>query len=231
MGEDRHNTKDRLLDAAEALFAEKAFENVSIRELAAAADVNVAAVNYHFRNKENLFHEVVTRRFTAQRDTTLAALDELLASTDGRPSVEQVIRTLVRNHLEGALPGPGQASFLALVARQMDPGNAQMAGQFFKTIVAPVFATFAKAIMAARPTLERDQVTWIAASIVGQIHHLIIRWHKRQTLEGDPESLAIMLRAFPALELELPDYIEQVTDHITRFSTAAIDGLYPEVTT
>jgi AcrR family transcriptional regulator len=227
---DRQNTKDRLLDAAEALFAEKAFENVSIRELATAADVNVAAVNYHFQNKENLFHEVVARRFTAQRDTILAALDELLAATDGRPSVEQVIRTLVRNHVEGALPGPGQTSFLALMARQMDPGTAQMAGPFFKNIVAPVFATFSRAIIAARPGLDHEQVTWIAASIVGQIHHLIIRWHKRQALDSDPESLAIMLRAFPALDLDLPDYIEKVTDHITRFSTAAIDGLYPEVT-
>jgi AcrR family transcriptional regulator len=229
--EDRQTTKNRLLDAAEALFAEKSFENVSIRELATAADVNVAAVNYHFQNKENLFHEVVARRFTAQRDITLSALDELLAATGGRPRVDQVIRTLVHNHLEGALPGSGKSNILALMARQMDPGNAHMAGSFFKTIVAPVFATFAKAIMAARPGLEREQVTWIAASIVGQIHHLIIRWHKRQALEEDPESLAIMLKAFPALELDLPEYIEQVTDHITRFSTAAIDGLYPEVTT
>jgi AcrR family transcriptional regulator len=229
--EDRQKTKERLLDAAEELFAEKAFENVSIRELAAAADVNVAAVNYHFQNKENLFHEVVQRRFVIQRDKTLAALDGLLTETGGHPEVEQVVRTLVRIHMEGALPGPGTASFLSLVARHMDPGNAHMAGPFFKTIVAPVFGTFAKAIMAARPGLEKEQVSWIAASIVGQINHLVIRWHKRQGLNSDPESLKIMLEAFPALQLPLPEYIEQVTEHITRFSTAAIDGMYPEVTT
>jgi AcrR family transcriptional regulator len=230
LSEDKNTTQDRLLDAAEALFSEKAFENVSIRELAAAADVNVAAVNYHFQNKENLFHEVVQRRFVAQRDITLAALDELLAGTGGRPQVDQVIRILVRTHLTGALPGPGKASFLALMARQMDPGNVHMAGPFFKTIVAPVFAAFAKAIIAARPGLPPEQVPWIAASIVGQIHHLIIRWHKRQALAEDPECLGIMLKAFPALNLDLPEYMEMVTDHITRFSTAAIDGLYPEVT-
>lgn len=229
MTEDRQSTKDRLLDAAENLFAEKAFEHVSVRELAAAADVNVAAVNYHFQGKENLFLEVVQRRFVGQRDRTLAALDELLEETGGRPRVDQVIRTLVREHLEGALPGLGSASFMALIALHMQPSNTHMSGPFFKTLVAPIFGKFSQALMAARPGLEPEQVTWIAASIVGQIHHLIIRWQKRQGMESDPESLQIMLQAFPALGLALPDYIQQVTDHITRFSTAAIDGLFPEV--
>jgi len=227
--EDRQTTKDRLLDAAESLFAEKAFENVSVRELAAAAEVNVAAVNYHFQGKENLFREVVQRRFVGQRDKTLAALDGLLEETGGRPRVDQVIRILVRQHLDGALAGPGNASFMALMASHMQPGNVPMACSFFKTIVAPVFATFSRAIIAARPGLEPEQVTWISASIVGQIHHLIIRWQKRQTMESDPETLQIMLQAFPALGLSLPEYIDNVTEHITRFSTAAIDGLYPEV--
>jgi AcrR family transcriptional regulator len=227
--EDCQSTKDRLLDAAENLFAEKAFDNVSIRELAAAADVNVAAVNYHFQGKENLFHEVVQRRFVFQRDKTLTALDGLLEETGGHPRVDQVIRTLVRQHLEGALPGLGNASFMALIARQMQPGNAHMAGPFFKTMVAPIFGKFSRALMTARPGLEPEQVSWIAASIIGQIHHLIIRWQKRQDMESDPESLEIMLQAFPALSLSLPEYIDQVTEHITRFSTAAIDGLYPEV--
>lgn len=229
MAEDRQSTKTRLLDAAEMLFAEKAFENVSIRDLAAAADVNVAAVNYHFQGKENLFHEVVQRRFVIQRDKTLAALDRLLEETDGRPQVDQVIRTLVGQHLEGALPGLGNASFMALIARQLQPGNTHMAGPFFKHMVAPIFGKFSQALITARPSLEPEQVTWIAASIIGQIHHLILRWQKRQDMESDPESLAIMLQAFPALNLPLDDYLDQVIEHITRFSTAAIDGLYPEV--
>jgi len=229
VSEDRQTTQDRLLDAAESLFAERAFENVSIRELAAAADVNVAAVNYHFQNKENLFHEVIRRRFVAQRDRTLAALEGLLEKTGGRPRVDQVIQALVRQHLEGALPGAGNSGFLALIARQMQPGNAHLAGPFFKTMVAPVFGAFSGALIAARPGLEPEQVSWIAASIIGQIHHLIMRWQKRQDMEPDSETLQIMLQAFPALGLTLDEYIDQVTEHITRFSTAAIDGLYPEV--
>jgi AcrR family transcriptional regulator len=227
--EDRQSTKEKLLDAAEDLFAAKEFENVSIRELAAVAEVNVAAVNYHFQNKDNLFREVVKRRFVIQRDRILAAFDSLLEETGGRPRVDQVIRALVRHHLEGALPEQGGPSFMGLVARHMQPGQTHMAGPFFKTMVAPLFSRISQVLLMARPQLEPDQVAWIIASIIGQIQHLLIRWEKRRDMETDPESLQIMLQAFPALGLSQSEYIEQVTDHITRFSTAAIDGLFPEV--
>ena len=231
MTDDRHTTKHRLLDAAEELFGAKNFEHVSIRELAAAADVNVAAINYHFQNKENLFLEVIKRRFVKHRDKVLDALDDLLKETGGEPRLDQVIRTLVRHHLEGALAGPGKPSFMALVARHLQPGQVRMAGPFFQVMVAPIYQAFAASLNAARPSLEPGQVSWIAASVMGQIQHLIMRWHKRQDLEGDPDSLRIIHLAFPALDLPLDEYIDQVTDHITRFSTAAIDGMYPEVTT
>ncbi|MEO8536230.1 MAG: helix-turn-helix domain-containing protein, partial [Betaproteobacteria bacterium] len=52
-------TKSRLLDAAETLFMEHGYEATSLRALTAAADVNLAAVNYHFGSKEELFHAVL----------------------------------------------------------------------------------------------------------------------------------------------------------------------------
>ncbi len=55
-------TKARILDAAEALFMEHGFEATSLRHITAAAGVNLAAVNYHFGSKEELFQAVLTRR-------------------------------------------------------------------------------------------------------------------------------------------------------------------------
>ena len=55
-------TKDRILDAAESLFMEHGFEATSLRSITAAAGVNLAAVNYHFGSKEELFQAVLTRR-------------------------------------------------------------------------------------------------------------------------------------------------------------------------
>src|SRR5512135_2921410 len=55
-------TKERILDTAETLFMEQGFEGTSLRAITAAAGVNLAAVNYHFGSKEDLFQAVLTRR-------------------------------------------------------------------------------------------------------------------------------------------------------------------------
>ncbi len=56
------NTKDRILDAAEELFAQHGFAGTSLRQVTSRADVNIAAVNYHFGSKENLVNEVFKHR-------------------------------------------------------------------------------------------------------------------------------------------------------------------------
>ncbi len=52
------DTKSKILNVAQDLFAEKGFDGASIRDIAQRADVNIAAVNYHFKNKENLYWSV-----------------------------------------------------------------------------------------------------------------------------------------------------------------------------
>jgi len=56
------STKDRILGAAEELFAQHGFAGTSLRQVTTRADVNIAAVNYHFGSKENLVNEVFRRR-------------------------------------------------------------------------------------------------------------------------------------------------------------------------
>jgi len=58
-----NDTKDRILDCARILFSEKGFEGTSIRDIATQAQVNVAAINYHFSNKENLFSEILRKGY------------------------------------------------------------------------------------------------------------------------------------------------------------------------
>ena len=70
------STKDRILGAAEELFAQHGFTGTSLRQVTSRADVNIAAVNYHFGSKENLVNEVFRRRMdemSAQRLEALAA--------------------------------------------------------------------------------------------------------------------------------------------------------------
>ena len=70
-------TKERILDAAEALFMEHGFEATSLRVITAAAGVNLAAVNYHFGSKEELFQAVLTRRLDPMNQERVALLDRL----------------------------------------------------------------------------------------------------------------------------------------------------------
>ena len=229
MTEDTNPTRDRLLDAAEHLFAQKGFDEVSIRELAAAAGVNVAAVNYHFQGKEKLYQEVIVRRFVGQRDRTVKALSAVLEAQPGPPSLPKVIQTMVTQYLEGALAAPEGPGFLMAVSREMHGHATPHRTVLFREMIAPVFAAFSEAIIKARPHLRPDQVTWIIASIVSQVHHFILRWIKKEAMDPQDEGRAIMLSVFPVLNEPLPLYIGQVTRHITDFSTAAVDGMFPEV--
>src|SRR5882724_1371308 len=67
-------TKARILDAAEALFMEHGFEATSLRQITATAGVNLAAVNYHFGSKEELFQAVLTRRLDPMNQERIALL-------------------------------------------------------------------------------------------------------------------------------------------------------------
>ena len=61
MQADARATRDRLLDAAQALFSEKSFDGVSVRAIAARADCNLALIQHYFGSKEGLLHAVVAR--------------------------------------------------------------------------------------------------------------------------------------------------------------------------
>lgn len=229
LSQDRQETKEKLLDAAESLFARKSFDDVSVRELAAAAGVNVAAVNYHFQGKENLFCEVIKRRFVNQRDRALAALNALLNEPDGPGGIAPVIHILVEQYLQGSLQTEEGTPFMMLVTREMHASKGHGDLSFFREMVQPVMQAFSGALLARRPGMTREQVGWCMASIVGQIHHFIMRWHKFQTLGADSPEGRIMISLFPVLAGTVEEYIQQVTDHVTRFSVAAAESLYPEV--
>lgn len=92
------DTVDRILDAAEQLFAERGFSETSLRMITSKANVNLAAVNYHFGSKNALIQAVFARFLTPFSVTLEKAFDELERSCNGRPpSLHQTLWALTES--------------------------------------------------------------------------------------------------------------------------------------
>jgi len=111
------DTKSRILAAAEALFAEKGYAAVSVREITHAAGVNLAAVNYHFGGKENLYLEVFRSRWLPRAARLRTRLEEL--EERGDYSVEDVVSALLRSFLDHPFWGDDRLRHVQLIVREM----------------------------------------------------------------------------------------------------------------
>ncbi len=113
------STKDRILNATEALFITRGFDGTSLRAITTDAAVNLAAVNYHFGSKEELFALVITRRIDVLNADRLRRLDALEAKgLDTALGAEQIIATLFMPALALARDtAHGGEDFLRLLGR------------------------------------------------------------------------------------------------------------------
>ena len=109
-------TVERLLDAAEVLFAESGFDAVGMRALADAAGVNLGAATYHFGSKEALYTEVFLRRFRPTEARRLELLKEAEAKTKEPLPVKTIVECLIRPPFFTILEHP---SFAKLMARNL----------------------------------------------------------------------------------------------------------------
>lgn len=160
------NTRERLLDHAERLFAEKGFAAVSVREITSAADCNLAAVNYHFGNKQNLYVAVFRERWAMRarriRNSFTGALEG-----GHKPAFGEVISAMAMAFLEGPLTDAERRIHIQLMQRELsDPGGAL--SMIVEEVMEPYIKEFADLI---RPHLKEgvkeSRLRLTALSIVG----------------------------------------------------------------
>src|ERR1700751_1126061 len=145
-------TKQRILDTAENLFMEHGFEATSLRSITAAAAVNLAAGNYHFGSKEELFQSVLTRRLDPMNHARLALLTRL--EREAAPhalSCDKILTALFVPALALARdPARGGKNFLRLLGRAYaDP--APFIRQFLSSQYAQMITRFQAAFASAVP--------------------------------------------------------------------------------
>jgi len=167
-------TKARILDAAETLFMEHGFEATSLRLITAAAGVNLAAVNYHFGSKEELFQAVLTRRLDPMNQARVALLEryERAAAPDPLPA-ERILAALFIPALTLARdPARGGSNFLRLLGRAYaDP--APFIRQFLSAQYAPMIGRFKEAFARALPQLPRKELSWRLHFIMGALSYTL----------------------------------------------------------
>ncbi|MBN1840927.1 MAG: CerR family C-terminal domain-containing protein [Deltaproteobacteria bacterium] len=116
---DNHDlTRERILNEAEALFAQKGFDAVSIRQITTAARCNLAAVNYHFGNKENLYMEIFRARWVPRAMRLQEYFRKSLAA-QGPPSPTTVAKALAQAFLKGPLSDEERQRHHQLMAREL----------------------------------------------------------------------------------------------------------------
>jgi len=198
-------TRQRLLEAAGEVFAERGFHNATIREICEHAKANVAAINYHFGDKESLYAEVISEwaRLTTQKYPPTLGLGD-------NPTVEERLHAFVRSFLHRITDTGRPAWHGKLIACEMaDPTAAldQLIDENFRPLN-ELLESIIRSILGARAT--NDQVRLCAASVIGQC----LYYHfARPAIE----------RLHPEQRFE-PEDIEQLADHITRFSLAALQA-------
>jgi AcrR family transcriptional regulator len=98
-------TRTAILAAAERLYADRGFADVTLRDIVAEANVNLAAVNYHFGSKDELIAELFVTRSLALNRERLRELRAAEEAGSGRADIAEVLRALVGPTLRGCL-GP-----------------------------------------------------------------------------------------------------------------------------
>jgi AcrR family transcriptional regulator len=182
----------RILAIATPLFAARGFGGVSLREITEKARVNLAAVNYHFYDKEALYVEVLTRCLRRIHGAQLSLLHAAEAASPG----ELVPLPLAFDALSRPLFSPNdpattaEARLLGRLLIDRHPFTEPLVQSEFQ----PAMTRFGQAIRRHVPSLSAADFLWRFSFVVGALHHSLLTFHQMRSLtqgichDGDAEA-------------------------------------------
>jgi len=164
-------TSERIMEAAEGLFAAQGIRGTSLKEITELAEVNIAAVNYHFRSKDALVRAVYERCFLPLNEQRLRLLDEVEAAAGGGAlAIEEVLRALFEPMVRA---WQTNRNFILLVGRlhsEPDP----ILNVFVQGLYGGLIERFIRAARRAAPDVtEADLFFWIHFLFGGVVYTLI----------------------------------------------------------
>ncbi|AEH44023.1 regulatory protein TetR [Thermodesulfatator indicus DSM 15286] len=204
---DKFGTKERLIEVAERLFAEKGFKGVSVREITSQAKVHLGAINYYFGSKEGLYLEVFQTRFLERAKRLKETFEKNLKDDD--PNLEGVIRAFAKAIISGPLTEEEREIHFKLLAREMVRPSS-----ILKLIVEealnPFLVSFEEALKIYLPSLPPEKMRMAVLSILAQILYFNFARPKVQEVTG---------QKFDA------HFEKFLIEHVVSFSLKGIEGL------
>ena len=167
-------TKTKLLDVAEKLFAEKGVDATSLRNIIAEAGVNLAAIHYHFGSKNALIREVVARRVQPINEERLRRLEKCENhNLTGPELLEGLIRAFLEPLIRVKFETPDRVQYTHRIVMQLQFGSGQLfesVFHLFDEIIKRFFTAFKKAL----PDLSQSELLLRFRFMLGTIHMIVM---------------------------------------------------------
>lgn len=195
-------TRDKLLDVAGRIFADRGYRAATIREICIAARANVAAVNYHFGDKLGLYNEAI------QMSVRAAELEAMQTALDQQAPPETILRDVIRVRLRSLCRQDRPDWYFRILMHELaDPTPALR--QLINKVGRPIFQRMLSLIggMIGLPAGD-DKTRLCAVSVMGQI--LVYKF-----------ATPLLAGVWPELKMT-PEQVDRIADHIADFSLSYI---------
>jgi len=153
------DTKERVLDAAEKLFAEQGYAATSLRSIVAAAGVNLAAIHYHFRSKEALLEAVIMRRAAPTNRERLRLLEKCQKEAGSKPpALDKILEAFLAPTFRAVQDSVHAVQFMRLVARIHAEGD--LLPQLLQSHFSEMLSNYTEACLRTLPHLTVEEFFW-----------------------------------------------------------------------
>jgi len=199
-------TRSKLIDVDKRLFAEKGFEGTSVREITTEAECNVAAVNYHFGGKENLYREVFRRLLREHREQRIRRIRADLQAAGESATLEVFLQSFATSFLEPMVEEGRGSHLMAVWDREMHNHHLEPE-VFLDELIRPMMEVTTEALNAVGPVLDTGVARLCMMSVAGQLMHAV---KMKRMFQGREATTA------------LPFDPAGLVHHIVRFSAGGI---------
>ncbi len=197
---------ERIMAAAEELFSEKGFSSTTVREITKKANCNLAAINYHFQSKDNLYAEVIKRNLKILRDVRIASINKVLEENPKNIKLEQLLKAFADSFIEPLVDkGRGQRFMKIMIHEMLEPRLPKQT--FADEVAIPTMKAFGNALKRIYPDITEKEIFMNVISIIGQLMHTV---HLNEIFKDEVH-----------LQEQMPSMREMI-ENIVRFSAGGI---------